>query len=278
MKKLLCCFALVVFLLPVCHAQTGVYRALCVANAHYDDGRVRLGGINSAQGMYDCLSRSFGGYGSFISSMSVDLTKSELMETILLTFRDAVEGDVSLFYINAHGGSQGGVYWIETREGGRVYPHELEQCLGAVPGYVIILIDACSSGGFIGNQSSFAENFSGAFGQNVFASDKFAVMTSCYSDENSYRVTADTAVEKSVSTVFARAFCEGLGWDLINDRSTALKADADGDFRVSFAELLAYTRRRSMFYLSASPAAVQTINCSCADPGFLLANRTPRSN
>lgn len=275
MKKTLLCTILILTLMPVCLAQTGVYRALCVTNAHYDDGRVRLGGLNSAQGMYDCLSRSFGSQGSFISSLGVDMEKAVLLDYIGTAFSEAQEGDTSLFYINAHGGYQLGVAWLETREGGRIYAHELEERLRSVPGSVILIIDACNSGAFMGSASEFSAAFSAAFASDSFASDKYTVITSCFSDENSYRVTADTAIEKNIATVFARSFCEGLGWDLISDRSTALKADADHDRRVSVNEICAYVRRRCMFYLNASRFSIQTLNASVSNPALILADRQP---
>ena len=142
---------------------------------------------------------------------------------------------------------------METREGGRVYSEELEEALRSIPGRVIVLIDACNSGGHIGSESSFSEQFSAVFSHNSFASEKYLVIVSCHLDENSYRVSADKAIESSVATVFARSFCEGLGWDLINDHSTALKADADRNREVTFTELSDYVRRRCMYYLSAMP-------------------------
>ena len=144
----------------------------------------------------------------------------------------------------------GGIAWIEARDGKKVTAQELEAALRLVPGKVILLLDACSSGGFIGEATPALYRFTGSFSRNSFSSDKYMVMVSCCHDEKSYRVTADDATEKSVSTVFSRALCEGLGWDLINDKSTALKADMDHDRKVTFAELTEYVRRRSMFYLS----------------------------
>ena len=275
MKKVLSCILLILCLLPVCHAQTGVYRALCVTNAHYDAGRVRLGGLNSAQGMYDCLSRSFGSQGSFISSLGVDMDKDDLLSYIDSVFADAQEDDLSLFYINAHGGYQLGLCWIETKEGARIYPSELEAHFRNVPGHIILIVDACSSGGFIGHSDEYSAAFTAAFSQSSFASDKYTVIASCLSDEKSYRVTADTPIEKNIATVFARSFCEGLGWDLVNDRSTALKADLNHDRQVDLTEICSYVRRRSMFYLSNAPLSVQTLNARFADPALILADRNP---
>ncbi len=276
MKKLLYCLIALIMLQPVCHAQTGVYRALSAGIAHYDDGRERVGGVNSTQGVYDCLSRAFGSGGGFISAMRTDMDKAELFTAIALHFAEAGADDVSLIYINAHGGSQCGISWIETREGERVTAAELESCLRKIPGRVILLRDCCNSGGFIGNEGEFAGGFETAFGLNSFASSKYLVCVSSLQSENSYRVASGKSDEDSVSTVFSRALCEGLGWDLIGDRSTALKADADHDRMVTFSELVSYVRRRGMFYLSGSKTSAQTANAWFSDPGFALADRNPR--
>ena len=123
MKKLLACALILLFIMPACLAQTGVFRALSAGIVHYDDGRVRGGGLNSTQGVYDALSRAFGNSGGFISTMGLDLTKDELMYTISETFREAQGSDVSLVYINAHGGGilvhDGTFYWFGEHKGER---------------------------------------------------------------------------------------------------------------------------------------------------------------
>ena len=272
MKKLFICLLTIFLLMPACRSEAGVYRALSAGVANYDDGRVRVGGINSTKGVYDALSRCYGPGYSFLSSMIIDFTSDELFSAIASCFEEAAENDVSFLYINAHGGCEGGISWIETRDGSVITASELEKSLQGIPGKVILFLDACNSGGSIGNQTRFAGGFADVFGLNSFASDKYTVCVSCLFDENSYRVTASSASEESVSTVFSRAVCEGLGWDLIGDRSTALKADSDLDRQVTFYELVAYSRRRCMFYLSSSQNR-QTINFFCADPSFVLADR-----
>ena len=101
MKRTLVLIVTLILLMPVCLAQTGVYRAVSIGISNYDDGRQRVGGANSAQGVYDALSRSFGSRGSFISVLYADLTKAQLLGAISSALEDAEEGDVSLIYISA---------------------------------------------------------------------------------------------------------------------------------------------------------------------------------
>lgn len=271
-KRLFACVLLLAMMMPACHAQTGTLRALSVGIARYEDGRVRTGGVNSTQGMYDALSRAFGVNGSFQGDLALDTTKQQLLDLISETFSEAEEGDVSLLYINAHGGAQGGISWIETREGARLTAWELERTLRKIKGRVVLLIDCCASGGFTG----FAGAYTGGFTANFLASDKYMALVSCALDENSYRVSAKDAREAYVSTAFSRAVCEGLGWDLINDRSTSLKADADRDRSVSLSELYSYVLRRAGFYLSGSSEAVQTASLYPEACAFIIASRGSR--
>ena len=89
-------------------------------------------------------------------------------------------------------------------------------------------------------------------------------------------ISAKDAQECNVSTAFSRAVCEGLGWDLINDRSTSLKADADRDRSVSLSELYSYVLRRAGFYLSGSSEAVQTASLYPEACPFVIASRGSR--
>ena len=78
-----------------------------------------------------------------------------------------------------------------------------------------------------------------------------------------------------MSTAFARSVCEGLGWDMTQDRACELKADFDLDGRVTLFELYAYTRTRVGFYLYANPAHIQTVELYPNPAHFVLTRRVP---
>ena len=275
MKKRLISLILILLLLitsGAAKAETkAVYRSLCVGICDYADGRTRQGGRNSAQGVYDALARAFGGRNGVVSTLLNDLTREELLLAIEDTFRDADENDVSILYLGGHGGSQGGISWVETADNDILTAGELERITRSIGGRVILLIDCCNSGSFIGEEG-FESGFETAFHMNSFSRDKYLVLTSCTGDENSYRVTAGEMSEKSLSTAFSRALCEGLGWDLITDRSTSLRSDKNRDRQVSFTELSLYTRERTMYYLYGS--GIRQSVCAFPDnDAFILASR-----
>ncbi|MBQ2434235.1 MAG: caspase family protein, partial [Clostridia bacterium] len=237
-----------------------VYRALTVGIATYDNERERTGCINTTQGMADALSRSGEGY---LTDMRLDLTKNELFKAIRETFKGALENDVSLFYINCHGGMTAGTAWLEMRYGSKVTAMELERELRKIPGTVIVIIDCCQSGAFLegsAGESLFATKMISQFtgenaGKSAFALSKYKLLVSSSASQNSYRMASSSpATEQNMSTVFARSLTEGLGWNLIKDKKGAMKADIDNNRQISLHEAWLYTMKRTMSYLNKSTA------------------------
>lgn len=237
-----------------------VYRALTVGIATYDNERERTGCINTTQGMADALSRSGEGY---LTDMRLDLTRSELFNAIRETFKGAAENDISLFYINCHGGMTAGTAWLEMRYGSKVTAMELERALRQIPGTVIVIIDCCQSGAFLegsAGESLFATKMISQFtgesaGKSAFASSKYKLLVSSSASQNSYRMASSSpATEQNMSTVFARSLTEGLGWNLIKDKKGTMKADIDNNRQISLHEAWLYTMKRTMSYLSKSTA------------------------
>ena len=237
-----------------------VYRALTVGIATYENERERTGCINTTQGMSDALSRSGDGY---LTEMRLDLTKNELFMAIKETFSGASENDVSLFYINCHGGVTAGTAWLEMRYGSKVTAMELERELRKIPGTVIVIIDCCQSGAFLEGEmgeSAFATKMISQFtgesgGKNAFAFQKYKLLVSSSESQNSYRISSSSpATEQNMSTVFARSLTEGLGWNLIKDKKGALKADIDNNRQISLHEAWLYTMKRTMSFLNKSTA------------------------
>ena len=232
-----------------------VLRALVVGEQNYEDGRVRLGGLNTAQGVSDALRAQAAAGFDYTVTMGMDLTREALLKAVQAAFEGAREGDLAIVYINCHG-DYDGVAYIELRDGTRLTADQLYAILEKIPGRVMVIVDCCRSGAFLGAGAgdAFARAMSDAFsasGGSPLMQGKFIVMTSASAWEDSYRrsFTAETE-EASMATILARAMCEGLGWDLIGDRTCTLKADADKDRIVTAQELWAYTRKRVMYYLA----------------------------
>ncbi len=225
------------------------YRALLVSERLYSDGRARIGAINTAQGLSDMFQQADMDGEQYEIAIKLDVTKEQLFAAINQTFLEASDSDVSVFYINTHGGVEGGQPYFELHSGERISPAELEQQTHNVRGKIVLILDYCQSGAFID-------------GQTVFQNEKYIVMTSSSATEDSYRIGSEkTQTEASMATAFGRSLSEGAGWDLIADGKTSLKADANGDGKLTVQELNDYAAIRVQNFLSSSgvePTPVQT--------------------
>lgn len=236
-----------------------VYRALVLGEENYVDGRVREGNRNTTQGIADLfMAQSIEG-AAYQVRMQIDSTMEEILRGASLAFYGATENDVSLLYINCHGDADDSGAFLELHDGTRIYPEQLRSLLEDIPGQVVVILDCCQSGTFIGAGE-------GAF--DGLSQGRFLVLTSSAAGQYSYRLRFTGGEDESgVATVLARSLAEGAGWDLIRDKKTQLKADANGDGQVTFAEIYQYTARRVEYYLSGSEVR-QSVQAS--DPASQL--------
>jgi len=242
-------------------------RALIISEQNYADGRTRTGAVNTAQGLSDMLGALRYRSGTpFDVTVTVDCPAGSLSDFISAAFSGAQSSDVSLFYIGCHGEIVDGEPCLLLHDGASVSVRTLEKMLRSVPGRIVVLLDFCQSGSFIGSAASrlYADSVASVLADSALLGGKYLVLTSCGAEQESYRIS-DTGenTEADMSTVFVRALCEGLGWDLDNDRSVTLRADSNRDGAVTFTELWFYTRRRVNFHLSGT-GVVQTV-MACPD-------------
>ncbi len=239
-----------------------VYRALVIGEQNYA-GDVRIGGLNTAQGVADMLRAQRIDGSGYEVRLQMDSTRRELIEGIEEAFAGAKQSDVSLIYINCHGAYENGTAYMRLHDETRVTVRQLEQMLRGIPGKVIVILDFCQSGSFIGAGGEF-ERFSGDAqriftGGTALTGGKYTVITSAAADQDSYRRSfARGDDEDSTAAIMARSLCEGAGWDIIYDRSVTLKADADRDKLITVQEIYEYTRRRVPHYLEGT-GVTQTV-------------------
>lgn len=235
------------------------YRALIVGERQYSDGRIRLGSVNTTQGIYDLLSNlSYEGE-KYKITMRMDVSRGYAISQIRQTFKDAKETDVSLFYINCHGSIESGTAYIEFSDTKRMTAEQLERELRRIPGTVIVIIDCCNSGGFIsGDAERYNRYMIQAFengGATPLTKSKYLVMTSTASIQDSHRVRYGKSDNEDMNaTAFSVSLCESGGWDLIKDRRISFKADLRSERIVTFNDVYIYTRRRVHQLLSKEQA------------------------
>jgi len=244
-----------------------VYRALVIGEHTYAD-ETRLGGLNTAEGIYDLLESQRIDGGTYQATLLMDSTRAEIEAGIREAFAGAKETDISLIYINCHGAYEDGSAFIRLHDESRLTAQELESMLRPIPGKIILLLDFCQSGAFIGAGGAFAEG-----ARTALTDEKYIVFASASADEDSYRRSfASGDAEKTTAAIMGRSLAEGAGWDLIYDRSVSLKADADRDKRITVQELFEYTKKRVSHYLTGTGAA-QTVHLWAEDDQTVLFGR-----
>ena len=84
-----------------------------------------------------------------------NLTSAEILAAIPVAFAGAQEGDLSLFYYAGHGKHGGQLLGTDALDDDSllITPLMLRQALDQIPGTKLVIIDACYSGGIIGNGS-----------------------------------------------------------------------------------------------------------------------------
>lgn len=179
-----------------------------------------------------------------------DLSIAEFKKFVKDTFAATTDNDVSYISIACHGGSDGsiclGTGW--TSMTGAQFRALMDEC---IKGEVVVLLDCCYSGKIIANSNTaangpeavsedFSSNFMKSFNavetnSGELASDRFHVICASRPNESSW----GTAYDVELAVKYWEA---GLGWDEINDcRMKTMAADANGDKKVSMAELFAYS-------------------------------------
>ena len=160
---------------------------------------------------------------------------------------------MSLLYVTCHGSYTGGMSFLELSDGSTLSARDLERELRRVPGTVIVLIDCCGSGGAIGAAServAFAKGVIGAFSGASIRGSRFKVIASAGLDEDSFRLAFNQQAEAGVmATVFARALCDGAGWDIDRNARGTMGADLDYDGAITLDELAEYMAERVRWYL-----------------------------
>lgn len=235
------------------------HRALLVGEHLYasDVNSIRKGSLNTVYNLETLLNTVTYEKGvKCETAVRLDLTRAEFFEAIKDAFASARDDDVSILYVSAHGYFRDGMSILQMVDGSEVAAADLERALREIPGTIVLLIDCCDSGGFIGTREEM-DGFTGgvvaAFsGESApFGGVKYKVLASASLMQDSYRIGShNTGDESDTATVFVRALSDGSGWDIANQRKGALNADTDYDGKVTLWEAYLYTSRRVHWYLS----------------------------
>lgn len=260
------------------------YRALLVGEQNYPASvnTTRNGSENSVNAIAAMLDTMRYESAAFQVKKCADLSKAELIYEIRSHFRRATEQDISLLYISCHGSYSGGMSFLELSDGSSLAVRDLERELRGIPGTVVVMIDCCGSGGAIGKSSdyaAFARGVTGEFARPAIALSKYKVICSAGLDQDSFRIAFNENADSGVmATVFARALCDGAGWNIDRNIRSAMGADRDYDRAVSLGELSEYMQRRVNWYLDIASDLtggqyIQSVQVYPEDDPFVLFER-----
>jgi len=161
-------------------------------------------------------------------------------------FSDANRNDVSYFYFAGHGGIDSTGAYISAHDG-HVSVDWLEQALKPLDGKVVVFIDACNSGGFIGKEKKevnkndiidFNNEVINIFSQSRVKhladdsyGEKYQVLTSCMGSQGSWEYYQS---DEGWYMLFTKTLCEGIGYE--NSFSADTDIEGNGDTKVSLHE------------------------------------------
>ena len=231
------------------------YRALLVGEENYPfaEDALRDGSENSVRALASLFGTVKFEDAAYAVHTRKDLSRSELIAAIRETFNSATAQDVSLLYITSHGSYSGGMSFLELSDGSTLSIRDLEQELRRISGTVVVFIDCCGSGGAIGAASeriAFAKGVTDAFASGSIRGSKYKVIASAGLDEDSFRIAFNEHADSGVmATVFARALCDGAGWDIDRNVRGTMSADTNYDGSITLAELQDYMTGRVNWYL-----------------------------
>lgn len=235
------------------------YRALLVGEQMYDSGvnTQRAGSVNTVYNLESLLDTvKYQNSVACDTRVELDLTRDEFFAAISDAFADAKEDDVSILYITAHGYFRDGMSILQMVDGSEVAASDLERALRKIPGTIVLFVDCCDSGGFIGTYAdiaAFTGGITAAFSgeEAPFSGSKYKVLASASLMQDSYRLGyVNSGDENDTATVFARALCDGSGWDIDEQRKSSLNADTDYNGKITLWEAYLYASRRVDWYLS----------------------------
>ena len=231
------------------------YRALLVGEENYPfkPNGTRTGSANSVNAIAQLLGTVQFEDAVYQVRSETDLSRAELIAAIRESFSGAAAQDVSLLYITCHGSYSGDMSFLELSDGSTLSARDLERELRRIPGHIALFIDCCGSGGAIGassDLSALAQGVTGAFSSAIRGS-RYVVLCSAAADEDSYRLALNADAETGVmATVFARALCDGAGWNIDLNARGIMGADTDYDGEITMDELCVYMQKRVNWYLA----------------------------
>lgn len=215
------------------------YRSLNIGIGKYETSGLTLspGPENDALAMRNAMKQS--GYKSALKITNSNANSlSKIRSYINKQFASADADDVNVLTYSGHGAYVDGRAVLALTLDEYVTADQLAESFSDIKGTVILIIDACNSGGLIGrsvqSDSDFASDFCSEFSSvrsrsSALTNSRFKVL--CASR------TEQTSLQSSSRGIFSANIAYGIGIDIFDSSYKEFAADANGNGVVSLNEL-----------------------------------------
>lgn len=269
-----------------------VYRALLIGNELYSS-RLR-GPYNDLIAMTAVLNRSSIDGKTYTGNITAlkDETKSEILADIAALAKKGIDSnDVTLFYYSGHGGqissteSGTGLVGVDSR---LLSVTDLKSALDAIPGKVIVILDSCYSGMFIGKSTTSGSSVSAGFNSKVMnaftaiqakglTSTQYHVITACRKNETSLSVGYSTSSGVTYVGLASYYLAIAGGYDLFNSTDNTFYGDySPVDNIATFSEVFAFADHYVDAFRTSynSPDVTQDMQYFSSDTSLPIFGRT----
>lgn len=236
----ICCAALMLALclLPASALGEGVFRALFVACENF------LSAESIAPSASNNVRLLAGAFAQAVSPETLSIENGTLAssgalgDAIQTAFSGANEADVSLFYLSTHGlydpsrpDEPARLLLSDGTNEDFITADQLAAFLDPIPGTKLVILDACSSGAFIGKgmPDSVAQDMS-----LPLSKEGYKVVASCGGNEDSFFWSSGNRHRDTGSSYFALALSRGI------TPHGGYAADLNQDGQITFSELRDY--------------------------------------
>ena len=251
------------------------YRALCVAGVNY----VREQNLPECKEDGIIMRNMLRGMNYQTVTLFNDLTANQIKAQIADKLSSAKSNDVSLFYFSGHGNRDG----LGCANDTFLYFSDLAAALNKLKGKVIVILDACESGGSItksisedAGDNTFAQNAIAAFrsverpeasiAMGELRTSKFYVLASSAYYQSSYTYYSQT----ETGSYFTAGLVQGEGYRHGKTSwSGLLPADKNSDRKISLEEAYTYSRSRVNLF-NADPKTPQDVQRYPINSSFTL--------
>ncbi|MDL2206951.1 Ig-like domain-containing protein [Eubacteriales bacterium OttesenSCG-928-N13] len=265
-------------------AAAGSYRALIIGNNEYKTSPLK-GCINDAKAIKGALATSTAPKYAKLS-LQTDLTASGITRAVNgIKEWGLQDNDVTVIYYSGHGyksGTETGLVGTDMRS----YSFgDMEKSLNQLRGTVVVLIDACHSGGAIGKSISLTTDTKSSkitdYNQaviDIFEGSR--IQSKAMTSKKYHVITAASTKELSFESggygFFTTGLTKAMGWNAsAGEPLSKMMGDKNGDNKLTISEAYSYARDAVKTLRSRGD---QNVQISPTGSSLVLMSRTSASS